>query len=826
MLFFLLFALISGIISGYYFTFPYFGYILSALVLFLLPAIFWSFIKKFNLLSLTLVIFLIFFVGFLNIEKTQYLISKDNHIIHYVNSGKHVWEGVVVDNPVFETDRTVLIVRCIRIVDRDSYIRVYGNIRLVAPPDIKFEYGDFIRFHSSIKKMSSFQNPGGFNYERYMNLKNIYASGFVSDDSQIIILRNNAAGTAKAKLEKYRINLKKLIYENTTSPQREIIEAMILGNKRNIPSDIRELFNKTGAAHLLAISGLHVGMVAVAAFFLFSFLLKRSEYLLTRFNVVKIASAGAFIFVLIYAFIAGMGITVFRATLMALAFLIALIFSRHKDIYNILAVTALFILIFWPEALFDVSFQLSFSAVLSIVYFIPRLSINDYSLFASWPKWIQTIIKKIYSLIIVCIAATIGTMPLIVFYFNRASSIAVLANLVAVPLLGAIALPLSLVFIITSSFSPAIGGFFVKSAALFIQMTIAYIDKLSSLPWSSFTFTRPTFPEIIAFYIFIIFLAQLLDLRKNKKTPRKNFFQKNPLLIKSILIASLLFLVFNFTFMIARDRLSTDLRITAIDVGQGSSVLVRLPKGKNILIDGGGFPKSSFDMGKSVIAPFLYAQRINTIHTVVLTHPHPDHLQGLIYITENFNVKEVWSSGQRSYDEMYRQWEEIVKQKKIRMNYLSAQSSPMEINGVRINILWPLNTLEHDTSYLTKDDYNETSLVMQIQYGRIGFLLPADVSCDVENKLIESNRNIQSDVLFAGHHGSRYSSCSNFIEKVGCRWVIFSAGRDNVFRHPHKETLGRFTDFQVKILRTDESGAIKISTDGTNLYIKPYIKTK
>ena len=279
-----------------------------------------------------------------------------------------------------------------------------------------------------------------------MNLQGIYATGFIADTSGIILLRKNSASRIKLQLESFRIYLKQIIYKNAPSPQREIIEAMTIGNQNAIPADIRDNFSKTGTSHILSISGLHIGMVAATAFFFVLLILKSSEYLMLRFNIIKLAAIAAFVMVLIYAFIAGMGVTVMRSALMALIFLIALISGKQKDLYNTLALAGLVILVISPEALFDISFQLSFMAVLAIIYIVPRFSDLSFQQHAFLPSWGQSIIRYIYLAIIVCCAATIGTLPLIIYYFNRVSSVTIIANLIAVPLLGTLTLAICHVF--------------------------------------------------------------------------------------------------------------------------------------------------------------------------------------------------------------------------------------------------------------------------------------------------------------------------------------------------------------------------------------------
>jgi competence protein ComEC len=819
-----LIALIAGIIGGYYLAIP--GYLLFAGIIIILIFLLVTIIKKWAAASFLLIISFTFLLGCFDIQSQEYLIRSDEHISRYINVGKLVLEGVVIENSfTHPPDKTVLFVRCQRIINDKSYIPVIGNIRLVIPPDLNFQYGDFIRFHSVLKKIQSFQNPGGFDYERHMNLQGIYATGFVANNSNIILLRQNTASGIRLKLETFRLYLKDIIYQNASTPQREIIEAMTIGNQNSIPAEVRDNFNKTGTSHILSISGLHIGMVAATTFFIILLILKSSEYLMLRFNIIKLASAASFLMVIIYALIAGMGVTVIRSALMALVFLCALFLGRQKDIFNTLALTAFIILVISPESLFDISFQLSFASVLAIIYIVPRFSNFSFPSFTDIPLWWQKIIQHIFLSILVCIAATLGTIPLIVFYFNRVSAITIIANLIAVPLLGTIALVFCMAFILCAFFSPLIAGFFIKISSFLVQISVYVIDYLASLSWSSFTFTKPNITEIVIFYLLLFISLRFIDLRRVSGI-KKGFLDRYPLFLKLLLITLIVFFLADAVYLWSKDKFSSDLRVTAIDVGQGSSILVRFPEGKNMLIDGGGFPDSSFDMGKLVVAPFLYHERISTIDTVVLSHPHPDHLQGLLYITENFNVKEVWSTGQLSEDEIFQQWQKIIAQKKIKMNFISAQSPAAKINGVQLNVLWPLKPVSANAGDLSYRKVNNDSLVLKMKYGNVSFLFPADISSLVESSLIKSKRDLYSDVLFAPHHGSYHSSSIDFIKKVSCRYAVISAGKANAFRHPHQRTLDRYKSFSVKLLRTDKNGAITLITDGTTLRVNTFLKSR
>jgi competence protein ComEC len=820
-LIYLLIALIAGIIVGIHFTVPY--YLILAVIILILFFLVVTIRNKWSILNFFLIISFILALGVFDIQKQQYFIDHDQHIGRYIDTGKLTMEGIVIESPIAYLDKNILIVRCLRVIRDKSYIPVSGNIRLVIPADLNFQYGDFIRFHSTLKRIHNFNNPGGFDFERYLKLQGIYAAGFIADSSRIILLRQNSASTIRLKLESFRLYLKQIIYKNAPSPEREIIEAMTIGIQKEIPADVRDNFNKTGTSHILSINGLHIGIIAASAFFFVFLILKFSEYLMLKFNIIKLAASTAFFMVLISAFIAGMGIPVLRSTLMTLIFLIALISEKQKDLYNTLAVAALIILVILPEALFDSSFQLSFMAVLALIYIVPRFRDLTFPQLAILPLWGQSIIRYIYLSAIVCSAVTIGTLPLIMYYSNRVSFITIIANLISVPLLGTLVLTISMFFILCAFFSPVIAGYCIKLASFFVQISVAIINKLAALPWSASNCTTPDIVEIAVFYLFIFLLIQFIDSRRKKKT-QNGFSPRRFLVLKYLLIITVVFFAVDIIYLTTKDKLSPDLKITVIDVGQGNSTLVRFPGGKNMLIDGGGFSDSSFDTGKSVLAPFLYHERISKVDTVVLSHPHPDHLLGLIYIMNNFDVRQVWRSNLPIDLESYPEWEKAIKFNNINVSLVSNEFPEKIFNGVRVNVLWPSNYSAEEMNNLSYDEVNDSSVVLKITFGKVSFLIPGDISAEVEKQLIKSKIDLRSDVLVVPHHGSGYSSSAEFIKAVACRYAIVSAGKENVFHHPHPSILQRYNDAGVNIFRTDRDGAITITTDGNNLHITTFIK--
>ena len=814
-------SLIAGTLAGSYLTMPL--YIFPILAVVLLILIFFTLRYQWIMACFLLFVSFVFLLGFFNIQKQIHFADRNHDILNYADQGKIAVEGIIVESPVSYIDKDVLIVRGLRILTDKSYVPATGNVRLAIPTGLNLRYGDFIRFYSSLRVIHNFNNPGAFNYKRFMNLQGIHVSGFINDRSEIILLRKHQPDNVKNRIESFRLYLKKIINENSVSPQKSIIEAMTLGNQNEIPTEIRDNFSKTGTSHILSISGLHVGMVAASFFMLIFLLLKTSEYLMLKFNIVKMAAVSASGMVLIYATIAGMGVTVMRATLMAFIFLTALLIGRRKDFYNAIAVAGLIILLISPEALFDISFQLSFISVLAIIYIVPRFGNLLPEKVSSLPSGLQSLIRYAYMTIMVCLAATIGTMPFIVFYFDRVSLVTILANLIAVPLLGTLTLALAMFFILSAFLSPVVAGYFVQLASWTTQLSITAINKLAALPGSSLTMAKPSLLEIALFYFFVFLISQLIDALKKKKQ-NQNVSAFHFAAIKYSLILVALFFAADAIYFSVRDKLSSDLKVTVIDVGQGNSTLVRFPGGENMLIDGGGFSRGSFDVGKGVVAPFLYHQRINHIETAVLSHPHPDHLLGLIYIMNNFRVRHVWETGLPVDRESYPQWEKTIHSNKINMTVISQQTPSKTINGVDIKVLWPTDDYLQGLGKLSHDDENDSSLILKITYGKVSFLFGGDVSAGIEKRLIESRADLKSDVLIVPHHGSRHASSPEFIKAVDCRYAVVSAGRSNVFKHPHPSVLQRYRQAGAYIFRTDQDGAVTFKTDGHHLRMETFFR--
>lgn len=761
-----------------------------------------------------------FLAGILNISILNDHLAASADIQKYLNSKEKLrYEGIISSAPQVLPERIEVTVSSVRVSEGRDYRPLEGKILLTIQGNLHLDYGDYIRFKTTLRTPRNFNNPGRFNFERRLLHQGIYARGFIKDDSGIVVIRKMQGGYFRTLMENYRQHLKAVIEQNAPYPEAKIIQASILGNQKEIPDEIMEKFNRTGTSHIIAISGFNIGIIAMLSFFIIRSFMKSSEYLMLRFNIVKTSSIMAVMPIILFTLIAGAGISVIRATIMVITFMIALVFNKDRNLYDSLALAAFVILVFSPYSLFDVSFQLSFAAVLSILFISPVLShvILKKRTIESHeePGLMFRAYRSFVLFIIVTISATIGTLPLTVFYFNRVSTVVLLSNLAVVPVLGIIAIPLCTSIIIAAPLSASLAAALITLCSWLVAISLHLVDFFASLPFSSFLVTTPTIPEIVIFYIFVIAIVTFLKANSAIDTVPEDRASGKKRLWGAAVICCLVFFIGDGMLLHLSNKHSGNLRITFIDVGQGNSALLRFPAGRTMLVDGGGSFNDRFDIGQRVIAPFLWHEKVSVIDAVVLTHPHPDHLNGLIYILENFDVKEIWTNGETSSSEAWQRMISAVSRKGIRHRLVSRKTHPeIEMDGVLIRVLNPPVPVDQKNSISRRyNETNDAALVLGIAYGDNAILLPADISGETEDYLAVSGESLKSRVMLVPHHGSYTSSTERFLEKARPEFAVISCGRDNAFGLPNPDVLERYAKMGTKLLRTDQHGAVTFTMD-------------
>ncbi|MCE5264094.1 MAG: DNA internalization-related competence protein ComEC/Rec2 [Deltaproteobacteria bacterium] len=842
---FLVTAIATGITCGSHCRIPDLPILVALIALLAAIPWFWRFPNRrvVHLLFLTS----LFLLGILDINLYLHPYIAADHIMHFTGSGKISVEGIISENPKVSPEKTELVVSVCRIIHGAEYRSVSGRILLTIREPYPFRYGDFVRFQARLRVPRNFQNPDGFDYEEYLRLRGIVLRGSIKDSSGFVVLRTGRGNPLRQRLEDFRDLIRTAILARSPGTEGAIIQAMILGDQKMIPKEVMEKFNRTGTSHIIAISGFNIGIIAMFALFLVRLCLK-GEFLLLHWNIAKISIYIALVVVVLYTFIAGAGISVIRASIMVAVFLSALLMNREGDLYNTLCLAAFLILIVAPFSLFDISFQLSFSAVAALVFFMPKwLALIPASRAGSGVRPTREsglrIVHKAFRGTVVfflaSLSATLGTLPLILFYFNRLSLISLAANLICVPILGVAAIPVCLVIILAVPLSPTLADGVVRLSEILVRISIYLIDGLATLPWAAVYVPTPSLPEIGAFYLLLIWAGLLLGWLIQRKSSETDL--KMPIPLKVLPVILTFFLAADGANIYFRSVRTGRLSLTAIDVGQGSSILVRLPGRQNMLVDGGGIFDDTFDLGRYVLAPYLWHEGISRIETVVLTHPHPDHLQGLLFVLENFRVREVWTNDNHSSEsELYWAFRRIVREKGIILRPLSSHTPPVNISGVQIHFLNPDGNLARtrmgyspqvdvspphpsssfqSSASLAYDEVNARSLAMKLSYGNARFILPSDMTQGVESLLVRAGVDLQGEVIFVPHHGSNRSSSAPFVEKVKPRIAVISCGAENIFGFPHPDVLRRYEAVQAQVYRTDRSGAVTVTTDGQKIAV-------
>jgi len=832
-----LLSLMAGIVCSSLFVTPD-NYLLSALLASLILML-WSCRQGRINAGLFCLCCALFLYGWLQMNVYLYQQPGNGHIVAHLRTDPVTVEGIIVESPLLFPEKTDLIISAHHLTDsKGDYFPVHGKIMLSFRGTKSFDYGDVVRVRTRLRKVRNFQNPGGFNYERYLRFQGILLRGSVADDSRIIIIRKGYGNPVRQKLEGFRATIRTFIDMNAPAPEKEIIKACILGDQQQIPRELRDSFSKTGISHIIAISGFNMGLIAFFSIYPARWIIRRFPYLLLRFDLYKLSVLFAMPPVIIYTFIAGAGMSVLRATLMILAFMAALLISKTRDLFNTLAMAALIILIVYAPALFDVSFQLSFAAVLAILIITPRLTAiipkPAPMIRLSLPDISRHAMYAAALFVIVSLSAMVGTMPLIAFYFNRLSVVALFANIIIVPILGILAIPVSMATIFFLPFSSLVSSFFLDIAGTLVMISLALNNYFASLPWAAFYLTTPSLPEILVFYALLYGLIKVSDhlfdynsslnsLNMNSTENKSVLFRLRscPTWIYYLLAGSALFFSLDMIHLHKKNSARDDFSATAIDVGQGSSIFVRFPGNQTMLIDGGGFLNSTFDVGKYIVAPYLWHERLNSIDIVVLTHPHPDHLNGLPFILENFPVREVWTNGETAASEEYLRFMDAIRKKGLVPRRISASDKPIMIAGVRIEYLNPPAMTTREEGEATYTETNDASLAMRMSYHDVSFFFPGDISAVTEERLASGIGNLRCQLLFVPHHGGRTSSSESFLKLLRPQAAIISVGADNIFRLPHPDVLERLHKHGAITYRTDMHGAVTASTDGLGVSIYP-----
>jgi competence protein ComEC len=759
-------------------------------------------------------------VGYLSIQPWSGLKLPPQHIRHFIQDQAWQISATVMTDPRATAAKTSLVLGAIDLHRNGAGGAVAGRLKLTLYGRGQgLAKGQRLRLRAKLRAVRNFNNPGGFDYRRYLALQDVWATTYAQADA--VTLLDTPSSAPLWALTPARDFLSTLMAEAVSETALPVLQALVLGDRRLIAPQQRQAFNRAGVGHVLAISGLHIGIVAAFAFGMGHWLLKWIPWLLRHAWSHKLAALLALGPVVAYGLLAGMSPSTQRAIIAVAIILLALCLQRRPDPFNTLAAAAMAILAWHPPSLAAISFQLSFAAVGLILLGHATLRPTPGPLPAGW--WAR-IYRWIRGLVRVSIWATLGTLPLTMLYFSQFSLVGPLANCVVVPVVAMVVVPAGLLSATLAAISPALGMWGFKFCGLVLDPTLYLIDAIAAWPLSAITTIIPSGIEIGLYYTLLVCLALLLLYRRRPAAASTRPWRRRHAVALVCGLVMVLW-VADIAYWSYQRFGRKDLRITVIDVGQGNAALLELPGGHCMLVDGGGFSgPTAFDVGARIIAPLLGRKKIRTVETLVLSHPEADHLNGLIHIARHFNVQTLWSNGQAGPSLGYQALLNTVKTQKIAMPPYANLPRMQSIAGVRFTLMGPPVDFQRLALRQKWRHTNNNSLVLKVSFGAFAMLLPGDIHRRVEQELVAAEGSaLQSTVLLAPHHGSRTSSASAFLAKVNPRIVIVSAGWGRRRYFPHAQSRQRYQQLACKLYCTHTDGAVQIVTDGRRLRVQTVV---
>ena len=674
-------------------------------------------------------IFLISFSGFLFFCSATLMASYlnlPNKIAPYLDK-KVVLTGTVVQPPIYYPQKARLILGKLHILVNQQYVSIKGKVLMDVYQTRKaplskeahstgqvYPLGTKIKAIGTLKRIKGFLNPGCFNYALFWQAKGVWGK-LSTNENRLSIIDYNDLSIWSRILEGIRNRIHVFLNKNLSSEVKAVYAALLLGEKQGLSERLRDDFSKSGVSHLLAISGLHLGMVMMLIYATAWFLFSRSEYLLLKFNLKKIIVILSLIPTFIYAALTHFSPATSRAFIMLVLLWWALFSGRRKDSWLFLAAAAWLLLILYPPILYNLSFQFSFLALASLIYLTPRLPGAKTTFYFSPKNWYQKIFKWLTFSLYATLAAWLGTLPLVVHYFCRLSLIAPLTNIFAIPAIAFFILPLGLLSVFTLFVLPAISNIFINFGAWGLSKLLAFIHFMGNLSKASLWVISPGWFEIALIYVLIFCVINL-----KIKVFRYAFFAILPILMVEM------------AYLPVSHMLSSRLEISFLDAGKGNAILVQFSHGLNMVINGGS--SSNFDIGKRVIAPFLSRQKITSLDYLVLTSLN--YSNGLSFLVNHFRPKVFWSGGKITDRKLM----DALDKRGILPKALPLYQ---KINGVIIE--------------------SPGSQILRFTYGKFSLLLSPDVT------EVKKGIDLRSTVLLAPH-----SYDHSFIKSVNPKYVILS----------------------------------------------------
>jgi len=694
--------------------------------------------------------------------------------------------GTIVDPPVQDPRRVRFLLepddRAKGGFSLGGLVAVSVNRRAKDPPLPELSYGMQVLLRGALRIPPPERNPGEFNLREYYRANGI---GYVMKVRGVGNLRliEGAGGSPLYRdlVMPVRAFILRQIDRTLGGEEGEYLKGIFIGVRSGISRETREAFVNAGVAHILAVSGSNVAVIAATLYVLLGLLR------LPRCLVEPAVAVG----LLYYMLLTGTQPPVVRATIMALVYLIARVIERRVNMLNSLGLAALIILLIDPRQLFDVGFQLSFGAVLSILLLYPKAN----ALVSSLPLkgWAGRGLLWCLRLSALSLVASLGTLPLTATYFEKVSVIGLLANIFVVPAAGA-SVVLGIVAALAETVSTPAAEAYAAVNWLLLHATLRLTVAAGTSP-VAFLHTSGWGPLDTIPYLAAVALLASLD---------------SPVARRRMVILLLLALHLSLLAPAGELRKSDHtVRVTVLDVGQGDAILVQMPGGRTMVVDTG--PKIlDYDAGERVLVPVLRRMGVTSIDLLVLTHPHNDHIGGAVALCREFDVERIIHGG------ALQEGEAITGSGLVFSPEAGTMLTPAP--RTRLYLLSPGCGRRAAGGGRSLRGGNNSSVVLKLQFGRTSFLFTGDLERPLEEEMTGVyGEFLRSSVLKVAHHGGNTGTGARFLESARPEFAVISVGTWNAFGHPSPLLLSRLRRSGAAVARTDRDGAVIYESDGRSV---------
>ncbi len=741
----------------------------------------------------------------LGLLRVGFIEAPGEDLLRYHGVPGTVAQGLVVDQPTDSGGAYSFRLSVDRITsDTDpNWLDVSGDVRVSAKPTSSisetrsshpFRYGDRLEIRG---RLTLPEPLGDFDYPAYLEMQGIRT---VTAFPEVVLISEGNGSWLVLWLSKARLSLADSAERIVAEPAGAFGNAILLGIRDGLPELLVDDFRGTGASHLLAISGLHVGMALVMAVSVGSvaFGRRRRLYLFLPLGVIWT-----------YALLSGASPSAVRATAMGTVYLAALAVGRPRSLIPALALAALVMTAIDPRVIFSISFQLSFAAMLGISVYLERVHdrLAPQPAAGGFPS-------ALVGTLGISVAATLATAPLVALHFGHLPLVGLPTSLLVLP-----AVPFALSF---HAIAAAVGLVsdiaalpFGWLAWLFSSYVIGVVSAFAQVPAVTVSLEEMESALVWTYYVVLAAVALVLTgyvpwrPRELNSSLSMNLVRRvsPPWQVTMIAVA-----IACLVWVAALNQPNGNLRVVFADVGQGDMTAVTTPSGHRIVVDGGPDPLRSAEV---LGGEFPFWAR--SVDLMVLTHPHSDHITGLNETLRRYDVANILERRQEFEGAEYAVWNSLVEAKgadTIDARPGLAFSFP---DGVTVEVLGPPTELLSGTG----SDVDNGSVVIRLAYGNRSFIITGDLFSEGEAWLVDSGQRLASDVLRVAHHGSRTSSSQEFLEAVNPGVAVFSVGQDNRFGHPHVEVVERLKTLVngSQVFSTAERGSITLETDGQKLWM-------